>query len=184
MAGPKISLDKIEQTIDLSDFINVDLSDSRAVKLSIGQAMIDHILERTAKGDGMSFSGDSGRSVKLKSPYSKAYVDSLPFKAAGKKASKINMELTGDMLASMDIVSVDGNKITIAISEDQSPKAFNHLTGDTVPRRPWFGVSAGEVRDILKDFAPDIEQAVTEGETPDQTDRISLLDLFKDGEGD
>ncbi len=179
MKKPKISIDNIEQEIDLSEFINFDFSDERALKEMIGQALVDKIVARTESGTAYG-----GR--KLKSPYSKSYVDSLQFKAAGKKKTKVNMELTGDMLASVNIKSGDKSKIKLTVAEDQCPKAFNHITGDTVPRRNWFGVTQGEVKDILRQFMPEIEAAAKEPGALDQAgdnpERISLIDLFGDGD--
>lgn len=177
MDAPQISRKKIRQVIDLKEFLTVDLADKRALKESIGQAFVDHILERTGSGEGMSFSGGTGRPVTLKSPYSKAYAESDEFIAAGKKRTRVNMELTGDMLAAVDISVGRDSKIVIEIDEDQVEKAYNHLTGDTVPRRPWFGLNKSEVKNILKSFSSEIKSAVESDET---RARINLIDLFKE----
>jgi hypothetical protein len=161
LKSPKVSLKAIEQEIDLSEFFpGVDFSGERALKEAIGQAIIDRIASRTEAGDSMSFGpGGQGRPGTLKSPYSKGYQKSLQFKAAGKKATKVNMELTGDMVASMDLEIGSDGKFKVVLPEDQVPKAYNHITGDTVPKRPWFGISKGELNDILDGFRPDIEMA-------------------------
>lgn len=183
MKAPKVSLDKIEQEIDLSEFIDFDFTDERSLKEAIGQAIIDKIVERT--GDGIGVNGK-----RLKSPYSKEYSHSLEFKAAGKKPNKVNMELTGDMLASLDVLALDGSKIIVEVGDpDQIPKAYNHIVGDTVPKRNWFGITKAEISAIIEDFRPDIEMAAkAPGEVDKSGDnpaRINLLDLFSnDGEGD
>lgn len=183
MKAPKVSKAKIEQVIDLSEF-GLDLSNERGLKESLGQAIIDQIVSRTEAGNGMRFSGGQGRPVKLKSPYSKQYVKSLPFKAAGKKKNDVNMKLTGDMLASIDVVSTEGNKIVIGIEgETEILKAFNHITGDTVPERPFFGVNKSEMRDIVDGMSSALATA-GEGDSEDQKRRIRVLDLFSGGEGD
>ena len=50
---------------------------------------------------------------------------------------KANMELTGDMLGELDL-DYDEDSFTIFIDDpDEAIKAFNHNTGDTVPKRPF-----------------------------------------------
>jgi hypothetical protein len=180
MRAPKVSLKKIEQVIDLNEFFpDVDFSQERALKEAIGQAIIDRIASRTEDGEGMSFgAGGQGRPVSLKSPYSKEYANSLEFKAAGKKRTKVNMTLTGDMLASVDLEPGDDGKVTIYIPDDEVPKAFNHITGDTVPRRPWFGVNKSEVKDILDKFKADIQDLSSGELDKENSKKLSALDAI------
>jgi hypothetical protein len=152
MKPPKVTLSKIEQEIDLKELFGVDLSEADGLKKAIGQVLLDKMLARVEGGEGIG-------GVKLKSPYSKPYAESLQFKAAGKSKGKVNMTLTGDMLASIDIKSTDGNKIVLAIDESQVEKAFNHQTGDTVPKRPFFGFTKAELKDLKKEFTPRIKEA-------------------------
>lgn len=176
MKSPKITLSKFEQEIDLKELFGVDLSDDDSLKQAIGQFLIDRMLERVDSGKGIG-------GVKLKSPYSKEYSKSLEFKAAGKSRGKVNMSLTGDMLASIDLLSTDGNKIKIGIEDDsQIPKAYNHQTGDTVPARPFFGFTKSELADIKKQFAPKIKTAVREGETAKDRLAVSLIEDIQDGD--
>jgi hypothetical protein len=161
MAAPKFKKNKVSQTINLKDTFGIDFRGKDSLKQAVGQAIIDRIVTRTESGKGMSFSGQKGRPVKLKSPYSKSYANSEDFKAFGKSKSKVNMSLTGDMLASMDITGIDGNSITISFEgETENAKAFNHSTGDTVPKRPFFGVNNSELKKIKSEFAPDIKEAL------------------------
>lgn len=188
MKSPKVTLKKIEQEIDLSEFFpGVDFSQERALKEAIGQAIIDKIASRTEAGEGIKFSASGqGRSVSLHSPYSKEYSESLDFKAAGKKRTKINMTLTGDMLAGVDLEIGSSGKFKVVVAEDQVPKAYNHIVGDTVPQRPWFGVSKSELKEILKDFRADVKFAKEQPGETDKVDgnaqRIKALDLL--GESD
>lgn len=158
----KIKKNNVEQTINLKEKFGVDFSGKENLKQLVGQAIIDHIVERTESGMGVSLKENGkGRSVKLKSPYSKEYAKSLEFKAAGKSKSKVNMKLTGDMLGLLDIKRIEGNKLTIGWNDDeQNPKAFNHVTGDTVPKRPFFGVSNSELKGIKKTLGSDLKDAI------------------------
>jgi hypothetical protein len=48
-----------------------------------------------------------------------------------------NMELGGDMLDALDAVSGKGSRVTVGWTDPvESAKAFNHTTGDTLPKRP------------------------------------------------
>ncbi len=130
----------------------------------------------------------AGREGRLKSPYSKAYKDSLDFKAFGKSPAKINMTLTGDMLGLMDVTKQTGESITIGWTDaEQNAKAFNHSTGDTVPSRPFFGVSSTELSQIKKKFGSEIREAVrtrnSEGSKAFESRVAGLLNLIN-GEDD
>jgi len=190
MAAPKISKKKVSQTINLKDEFGVDFSRKADLREAIGQVILDKIKERTANGEGMKFDSiGRGRAVKLKSPYSKKYAESLDFKAAGKSKNKVNMSLTGDMMELMDITKNKGNEITIgwAASDDQDAKASNHLLGDTVPKRPFFGVSKQELKEVKREIKDDIKEAIRlkseEGKSAFSDFVVGLAKGFRDGKG-
>jgi hypothetical protein len=142
----KLSLDEVSQTINLSKEAGIDLSDDPVLVNEIGQEIIDFMVDRAKDGRGLG-------GVKLKSPYSKAYSESLEFKAHDKNKNEVNMTLTGDMLGSIDLIENDPDKLKIAIAEDDEvPKAYNHNVGDTVPKRPFFGVDKSELENILANY--------------------------------
>lgn len=180
MKSPKLTKRAIEQEIDLGEIFGIDATDAPALKEAVAQAIIDRMVSRTE--DGKAYGGG-----KLKSPYSKAYQKTREFIAAGKKANDVNMELTGDMLAAIDVISTSGNKIKIGISDElQVLKAYNHNTGDTVPRRPFFGISKDELKDIGFKFSEDIKQlkAGADLATPRQLKLMGLIDLLSGETGD
>ena len=158
--GIKLSQSKITQTLDLNDLVGSDISGDERLVTRIGQAVIDYMDERVENGMGI------GR-TKLKSPYSKEYADSLDFKAAGKSKGHVNMRLSGDMMASVDLLEVDGSKITIGIEDsEQAAKAYGHQTGfkghptleGTGNKREFFGVTKDELKKhVLKEFERDIK---------------------------
>jgi uncharacterized protein YuzE len=164
-AGIKLTKSKVTQKIDLEDLIGVDISEDRNLVREIGQAIIDYMVERAEDGKGLN-------GVKLKSPYSKEYSESLDFKAAGKSKSKVNMTLSGDMLASIDIVDQSGSVIEIGIEDsEQAVKAYGHQTGFEGhpvldgPKRPFFGVSVKELqKEILPQFKNKIKNASASGD--------------------
>lgn len=138
-------------TIDLRELFGVNFTGHDALKQAIGQAIIDKIVERTKSGKsvyGKQFAG-----------YSNEYADSPDFKAFGKSKSKINLTMSGEMLDTMDIVDVRGDKITIGWSDDtENAKAYNHNTGDTVKKRRFFDITSDELKQIKSDFIDAVKE--------------------------
>jgi hypothetical protein len=155
MAKPKITKNNVEQTIDLEELFGLSFKGAKALKETIGQKIIDKIIKRTKAGTSVTGS-------RLKSPYSKSYAKSTEFKAAGKSKSKVNMTLTGDMLGLLDIKRQTGDTITIGWDKDdgQDPKAYNHVVGDTVPKRNFFGVTNKELNKIKSEMKSEVKQAL------------------------
>lgn len=150
MEAPKATLDKVSQTINLNEVVGSDISSDEKLVSKIGQAIIDYMDQRVE--DGLGY----GRK-KLKSPYSKSYASSLNFTAAGKSKNHVNMRLSGDMMSSIDLLDTSGAEITLGIEGSEAPKAFNHQTGDTVPKREFFGVTKDEIKKyVLDQFKDDI----------------------------
>lgn len=157
----KTTEEEVSQTIDLNKIIGEDISNDETLVSRIGQSIIEYMEERVDKGIG------KGGVKPLKSPYSKEYVDSLDFKAAGKSKNNINMKLSGDMMASVDILKTDGAKITIGIDDDlQAAKAYGHMTDfkghPTLDglgnKREFFGVTSKELKDhVLSEFKGEIK---------------------------
>lgn len=177
MSKPKFTKNKVTQTINLEEAFGISFKGKRSLREAIGGAIIERIQTRTSAGTSMTFSADgAGRTGRLKSPYSKSYAKSDEFKAFGKSKGKVNMTLTGDMLNLMDITKQTGNSITIGWDDtEENNKAFNHSVGDTVPKRPFFGVSKGELKAIKKDFSKDIKSAVNAKNTAERKAAESKL---------
>jgi hypothetical protein len=162
MAEPGIKLTKsrVSQKLDLNELTGRDISSDPVLVRKIAQGVIDYMVDRAKEGRGL------GRKD-LKSPYSKAYANSLSFKAAGKSRNQVNMTLTGDMLRSIDILEEDGALVVIGIDDEvDAPKAYGHQTGfeghPTIPngkyKRPFFGVTSDEVkREVLPKFKAEID---------------------------
>lgn len=187
MSAPTFKKTKVKQKINLEEEFGVDFKGRRSLREAIGGAIIERIRKRTEAGQGISFTGDQGRPVKLKAPYSKTYASTLDFKAAGKSRGNVNMKLTGDMLGLMDIVSQDGNSITIGWSDrEENAKAYNHSVGDTVPKRPFFGVSKKELSEIKREFSDEIAEAQKRAQDKEASQsfeaRIAALFKFITGE--
>lgn len=158
--GLRLSQEEVSQTIDLDELFD-GFNGSESLKAEIGQAIVDRIVDRTESGKG-----NNGKN--LKRPYSESYSNSADFERFGKSPSRVNMTLRGNMLDSID-AEVQGNSIVVAVGDGEAPKSFNHMTGDTVPKRPFFGVNKRELNEIKRQFKDRLEETET---------RSSALDLL------
>lgn len=114
-----------------------------AIKEDVAIAVIEKIVDRTR--DGKSLKGNSFKKL------SEAYADL-------KGTTRADLTLDGDMLDQLDIKSIRGNKVKIGWQEDiENKKAFNHDTGDTLPKREFFGLQQSELDDIIKEFKGEID---------------------------
>jgi len=168
LKGLTLKKSDVSQTINLEELLGVSFRGERELRLAIAQRIIDHIKERTESGEtvrGGSFA-----------PYSKEYKKSTVFQLL-KDGSKVNMTLTGNMLSSMDVLADGPNTIRIGFADEQERlKAFNHNTGDTLPKRPFFGVTTKEAKEvILKDFEDEIEKL------KGNDDKATVQDLIDSG---
>ena len=185
---------EVSQRFDLSDIAGVELIDQDDLKNAIGQAIIDKMVERSEKGKDLR-----GNSLEK---YKKSYKQSDQYEAFG-KSSKVNMTLSGGMLSRMDILDSTGNEIKIGWDDStENAKAFNHMTGDTVTKRQFFGMSASAVKEVIEDFQSEIDDikeseresravsgllgelgaiSTSTGAQTESTTIISLEDLFGEG---
>jgi len=164
-----LEVDEVSQSFNVSEILGVDVSDRPRLIEEFGQAVIDRIVERTEQGKGVD-------GKKLKAPYSKSYVASEEFKEYGKSKNKINMTLTGGMLEDLDFEQ-NGDQIKVKFfDETETAKAYNHNVGDTLPKRPFFGINKNELRDIAAMFDSDLkEEASSKRATSSATDSQDVM---------
>jgi len=149
--------------INFADIFGDGVRLDGATKEAFLQDAIDMIIERTKNNRSLSGS-------KFKSPYSDSYANSNDFKAHGKSKNNVNMTLTGDMLDSLDIISISGNNAVIGWEDDtENKKAYNHNTGDTVPKRTFLGLQAKEVSELKDKYKERVKY--------NQTNKINELGL-------
>ena len=139
-------------TINLNEMFGQRVPDTTTFKESVGQAIIDAIRDQAAESrdrKGKKYANRAGR-------YSKEYIASDEFKAAGKD-STVDLKLTGDMLGLMDVVLTSRNTITIGWSEsDEAAKAHGHILGsDPGPKvkRDFFGLPEDKYESIASGFS-------------------------------
>jgi hypothetical protein len=107
-------------------------------RVAIAQEIIDAITERTLAGKnkkGATFPG-----------YTKEYVNSPAFKAAG-KGKNVNLRLSGDMLASLKILNESKGSVLIGFENgtEENAKADGNIRGTYGSASP----KSGKARDFL-----------------------------------
>lgn len=183
-------MDDVNQTIDLTDYLGEGINDRPDLVSLIGQEIIDTMVNRTLKGKDINYS-----SMTAIDPYSDSYRESDDFKIYG-KTRKVDMKLTGEMLADINILESDPAALKIGFGDTlQSRKAHGHLTGmkynDQIPYkhkpkpRLFFGVSSKDVNKItdkykeeVKDKSPlDLKNALKLAGTQDAVEALPGLTL-------
>lgn len=117
-----------------------------AIKREFGRRAIERILERTNDGKDKN-----NRDFKK---YSEAYLKSDNFSIFGKSPTTVNLKLSGEMHASIGVLSTTANTVTIGIEDsEQVNKARGHINGaNHLPVRDFWGLSNEEESEILKDI--------------------------------
>lgn len=145
MATPKKQ--NYQTKISLSDKYTADQREAIAAEV------ISHIRRRSLRGigaDGSKFPS-----------YSKEYIKSVDFKAAGKSKGSINLTLSGDMLASMDLVKSQKGEIVIGYSEDDPQigkvegnqiGSYGKPRGDSSKARRFLGIDKDSLQKILSKY--------------------------------
>ena len=112
-----------------------------------GSLAIDKIVDRTLSGkdkNGDSFAG-----------YSPSYKKSLAFEIYKGSKTKVDLKLTGEMLASMEAKASSGGVLTIQfVDSENAAKAHGHITGMSGRKggkvRDFFGLSDTEADEIMR----------------------------------
>lgn len=128
-----------------------------SVKREIGQRIIDSILERTLSGNDKNnkvFKNNKG-----KTGYSDSYAKSATFKIYGKRKGHVDLKLTGEMQADIDVRSIAANTVTIGFTNEmQGVKARGHIEGaNYLPKRDFWGIPKEDLikimNDVVKEYA-------------------------------
>ena len=132
--------------IDLSGYgLNSDQKDE------VADLIIERIVNRTDQGkdkEGKRFPG-----------YSKSYKESLDFKVAGKSASKVDLQLSGDMLAALEVLDKTSRSVTVGFERgsEENAKADGNIRGtygkptpDPKKARDFLGITETELSKIIR----------------------------------
>lgn len=139
--------------------IKVDLSGYGLTpdeKDEVADLIIERIVNRTQQGldiNGRPWRGKAGE-------YSQAYKDSLDFKIAGKSKNKVDLQLSGDMLAALDVLEKTSRSVTIGFENgsEENAKADGNIRGTYGKSKP----IAGKARDFLGITYRDLEKIIKE----------------------
>lgn len=94
-------------------------------------------------------------------PYSDAYVKSLNFKIAGKEKDKVDLTLSGDMLASIQLLKASKGKLVIGFEDgsDENAIADGNIRGtygsakaNRRIARDFLGLPDDELANLLSEF--------------------------------
>ena len=140
---PRLSATEHEMflEVDLRTDLNINFEVPDSTKHIIADAIVAQIKDRTQSGKPL------GTASKFKH-YSPNY--------AAKKGVGINdvdLTLSEDMLNAVSVEDIVGSNLIIGFDDpDVIPRAFNHQTGDTLPKRPFFGIQKNELRNIKREI--------------------------------
>lgn len=120
----EISLDEVSYDFELPNFEDIPESIREELLTDVGNYLIESILDYVGEGKTPVAGGEFQREL------SEAYA-----RQEGK--SFANLDREGDMLQTLKFnIDTEDGIITLGIfDEDQTPKAYNHNVGDTLPKR-------------------------------------------------
>jgi len=136
------------QKIDIEIPDGIDPKD----RAKLADDIIEFIVDRTKKG----YDKHNSKFPK----YSKEYIASLDFKIAGKSKSRIDLTLSGDMLAALKVIKTTDGKITIGFDKgsDENARADGNIRGTYGAPSP----NRSKARDFLGIKDADLERIVSE----------------------
>jgi hypothetical protein len=160
----KISQNEIKVEIDLSnELVGLSSSDRKQIKELVGAIAYDSIINDSSRGMS-SVTGKKWQGLSDK------------YKAAKKSRtgrSGADLDLDGDMLGNLRVRNtIKGVLLKVNPGKEsiETKKAFNHITGDTLPPRQFLPMKGQdfrpgimrEIRNIIKEFKQEKEDNDTE----------------------
>lgn len=131
-----------------SKLISIPNSYNSTQREAIGRAIIDRIKQRTTQGLNVNNEPFA--------PYKQSYRNTDEFQIA--KSGTVNLRLTGDMLADLEVLSHGPGFIKIGFVDESSNQKANWIeapTGQKAGRqtpREFVGISQTDLNDILSRF--------------------------------
>ena len=120
-----------------------------AQRAELADLIIEHIVDRTQRGldkEGKRFPG-----------YSKEYIKSLDFKNAGKSRSKVDLQLSGDMLAALTLLTEKKGLLKIGFERgaEENDRAEGNILGsygrdpDPSKARDFLGIQKSKLKELI-----------------------------------
>ena len=136
----------------------IDVPENLSAKdrIRLADKVIDYIIQRTENGSGMK----NGRKFRFPK-YSKEYTQSLDFKIAGKKKGKVDLKLSGDMLAAIELLSHRKGSLLVGFENntEENDKAEGNQKGtygqpSPLPgkARPFLDVNKSELSALIREL--------------------------------
>jgi hypothetical protein len=133
-------------------------------RLKLADLVIEHIVDRTQRGldkDGNPFP-----------KYSKSYINSLDFKNAGKSPGKVDLQLSGDMLASIKLLSQRNGNLMIGFENGttENSKAEGNIEGsygrspNPSKARDFLGIDKQKLNQLIDFVYSEYGSSTTEGD--------------------
>ena len=121
-----ISTKKIDVKVNLStELEGLTVAQKKDLKQIVGDTIVDEVRESSRK----KTSSVTGRAFpKLSKEY-------RAIKRSAGGVGQPNLRLTGNMLDSLGSNTNRANGVSVTIPEHQAGKSFNHIKGDTLPKR-------------------------------------------------
>lgn len=121
----------------------------------LADLIIEHIFERTSNGvdkNGKKFPA-----------YSKEYMQSLDFKVAH-KSKQVNLQLSGDMLAAVELLNHSSGKLTIGFKNGtpENDKAEGNILGtygqssSTGKKRDFLGIESKKLQELIDSVSTNV----------------------------
>lgn len=185
----KVTEEEVSLRFNLKDMFGTAVADETIVQ-DMANSIIDTIRNRTLSGFGVWEDG----SVKRFKKYTKEYATKK-----GVGVGDVDLELTGSMLDSIELLDYSPQTFSIGIIGPDAPKAHGHMTGQNgvgpLPKRPFLNVTERDIKAVVKDFTPDVNalqdksaQAAMSSKRADnlgftEADIIEAIRLLQSGKG-
>ncbi len=159
---------KAKFKVNLKELFGTTVPDDESLRQEIADAVVRVVQERTAEGV-------SAKGNKFKA-YSKKYAEKK-----GVGVGDVDLRLFGDMLESLDMIESTPQTITLGFDDElQNAKAWNHNTGDTLPKREFLGLMKKEMQVIAEQFAEQVQSLKDQSKEADTITKDELQQIVTD----
>ncbi len=159
VAKVQLNIDVLSSLKRLSDGSNEVYRQLReraddSFKDEVGQLAIQFIVDRTLEGKDKN-----GKAFKA---YKPSYYNSKIFDIYGKSRGSVNLELTGEMHASIDVLKPTQKGVLIGITDfENETKADAHINGKgNLPKRDFWGINNDELDDIVRPLVKEFQDGI------------------------
>lgn len=153
--------------------ITIPLEYTSSDRVTLGKRIISFIKERT--------NNNLDKDNKRFKNYSDSYASSLDFKIAGKSQTDPNLQLTGDMLGTLDVLNHSEGVIQIGYQtgDDNDRAAWQRENKQSgYPKRDFLGIADKDLQRILAENPPSSDNT-TEQQSDEEVKNELVQSIFK-----